>query len=186
MARVVTIWAPSSAEKGEWFNVSGIVYDPVTGYPRVGVTVDLYYSGIPLGSTTTGVDGDYLKSVRIDTVGKFLLDAVSGHGYASRIITITESAPPQPDVETMITISAPSSVEEAAAFPVTGRLTREDTGAGLPGQTIHFYIDGYHEALGTTDSGGYYEFTVTINARGSHTLTAGFGGASASLRVGVG
>lgn len=182
----MTVSAPDSAEIGEWFNVSGIVYDSVTGYPIAGAPVNIYYDGISLGSATTGVDGDYLDSVRISNAGSYTLKAVSGSASATRSITITEPPPPPPDIETKLTISAPSSVEEGTAFSVTGRLTRKDAGTGLPGQTIHFYIDGYHKALGSTDSGGYYEFTVTINARGSHTLTAGFGGTSASLQIGIG
>lgn len=86
----VTISVPSSVEKSEWFNVSGIVYDSATGYPVAGANVNLYYNGYSLGSATTGVDGDYLATVKINEAGYFELEALFGAARSSTFITITE------------------------------------------------------------------------------------------------
>jgi len=90
---VVTISAPSSTEVSKWFNTSGIVYDSATGYPIPGAIVDLYYNGYSLGSATTGVDGDYLATVKINEAGTFQLKAIS-LGVSSPTKTITITAPP--------------------------------------------------------------------------------------------
>jgi len=81
----LTISAPSSAKKGATFPVSGILIRNDTGGPVRYATITLSYNGISLGSTTTGVDGDYLKTVSIGTDGTFTLKAkfAGGSGYAA-------------------------------------------------------------------------------------------------------
>ena len=93
----MTISAPGTVEKGSWFAVSGIVYDEVTGIPpHPGAEVSIYYDSKTLGSTGTGVDGDYLKECRINEAGNFTLKATCLGAMDTRSITVEEPAPPPP------------------------------------------------------------------------------------------
>jgi len=134
---VVTISAPSSAEVSEWFNISGIVYDSATGYPTPGAIADLYYNGYSLGSATTGVDGDYLATVRINVAGNFQLKAIS-LGVSSPTKTITIAAPPPGPFTSVMDFVVPSSLPEGST--VTVRVLAKNTG-GTAGR-LDVYIDG--------------------------------------------
>ena len=85
VATSLTISAPSSAKKGASFPVSGILIRNDTGGPVPYASITLSYTGTNLGSTTTGVDGDYLKTVSIGAEGTFALKAnfAGGSGYAA-------------------------------------------------------------------------------------------------------
>ena len=71
----LTVSAPASAEQGAFFMVSGILTRDDTGVPIPNAVIDLRYNGSPLGSAVTGVDGDYLASVKIDASGSFTITA---------------------------------------------------------------------------------------------------------------
>lgn len=90
MAPIVTISAPSSADKGTGFVISGILYDSVTGQPIDRVNVSLYRNGTFLGNAETGIDGDYLKTVSIGTAGTWTLRAQCGSATDTTTIMITE------------------------------------------------------------------------------------------------
>ena len=158
---VVTIWAPGSAEAGQQFNASGIVYDKVTGQPYDGVPVDVYYNGKLLGGGYTGVDGDYLVSGSIGTAGTYALKA-KAMGVWSDPTTITITAPPEPPpgkIPTSITIGvSPASGAPPLDVSIAGVLTRNDTGAGIPNATIRIYRDGVRIASVLTDSYGLYAY----------------------------
>lgn len=81
----LTISAPTSAKKGASFPISGMLIRNDTGGPVPFASITLRYNGVSLGSTTTGVDGDYLKTVSIGTEGTFTLKAAfaGGSGYAA-------------------------------------------------------------------------------------------------------
>ena len=81
----LTISAPSSAKKGGSFVISGILIRNDTSGPVTGASITLSYNGTSLGSATTGVDGDYLKTVSIGSEGTFTLKAnfAGGSGYAA-------------------------------------------------------------------------------------------------------
>lgn len=100
------------------------------------------------------------------------------------------------EVGTTITITAPASVVQGTPFTVSGRLTRNDTGAGIPGQTVYLEYDTTPIGMPpVTDAGGYYSMTAQIDEVGSWYLTIGFYGAtvegltlgpsSASMRIGL-
>ena len=85
VATSLTISAPSSAKKGASFNISGILVRADTGGPVPYAALLLSYNGTVLGIATTGVDGDYLKTVSIGVDGTFTLRAAfaGGGGYAA-------------------------------------------------------------------------------------------------------
>ena len=74
----LSISAPASKKAGESFAVSGILVRNDTGGPVSGASIALKYNGTSLGSATTGVDGDYLRTVSIPSVGTFTLTASFG------------------------------------------------------------------------------------------------------------
>lgn len=173
MVIVATISAPSSSDVGEWFNVSGIVYDSATGYPIVGASVNLYYNGSSLGSATTGIDGDYLDSVRIDEAGYFELESRVGAAIASRFITITE---PEPEpVITTVTISAPASANKNTSFNISGTV-KDQFGVGVGGASVALFDNGSQFATVSTNSSGMYSRSTSIGSTGIHELAARSGG----------
>ena len=90
----LTISAPSSVQVGASFTISGILIRNDTGGPVSNASIVLSYNGSPLGSASTGVDGDYLRTVNIPTSGSFTLKAsfsgmsVFGASEASTNISI--------------------------------------------------------------------------------------------------
>jgi len=180
MADYIDISAPSSAEAGALFTVSGGLYDYYTGEPIVGVSVSLYYNGSSLGSAKTGADGDYGKSVKIDTAGTWTLKAKYGAAEATRTITIT--APPEPPFINSVTISAPSSAEKNTSFTISGTV-KDQYGDGFGGATVGLYDNGNWFATVTTNSAGAYSKSTSISTTGIHELTAVSGGIPASRNI---
>ena len=74
----LTISAPASVAVGQSFAISGILIRNDTGGPVVGANIELKYNNTALGNATTGVDGDYLRSVSIPTEGSYTLKASFG------------------------------------------------------------------------------------------------------------
>ena len=64
------------------------------------------------------------------------------------------------------------------AFTVSGKLTRNDTSAGVAGQTIQLLRNGAASTTATTASDGTYSMSVTEAAAGTDTYQASFAGAS--------
>lgn len=69
----LTLSAPDIAGIDEKFNVSGILYETESGIPIPAMPINHSYDGRSLGSSTTGVDGDYLKEVSIPESGTWTL-----------------------------------------------------------------------------------------------------------------
>lgn len=69
----LTMSAPSKANVGEKFNVSGILYETEAGIPIPNQPINHSYNGKGLGSSITGVDGDYLKEVSVPESGVWTL-----------------------------------------------------------------------------------------------------------------
>jgi len=69
----LTMSAPSKAGVGEKFNVSGILYETEAGIPIPNQSINHSYNGKGLGSSITGVDGDYLKEVSVPESGVWTL-----------------------------------------------------------------------------------------------------------------
>lgn len=68
-----TLSAPSKAGVNEKFYISGILYETDSGIPIPSQPINHSYDGKTLGSSTTGVDGDYLKQVSIPESGTWTL-----------------------------------------------------------------------------------------------------------------
>ncbi len=73
MPTSLTISAPSSVEPNEAFFISGILYEKDSGIPIPNQPINHSYNGRSLGSSTTGVDGNYLKEVSIPESGTWTL-----------------------------------------------------------------------------------------------------------------
>jgi len=69
----ITISAPSKAAVDEKFFVSGILYETESGIPIPSQPINHSYNGRSLGSSTTGVDGDYMKEVSIPEAGTWTI-----------------------------------------------------------------------------------------------------------------
>ena len=80
-----TISAPSKAAINEKFYISGILYETGSGTPIPGQPINHSYDGRSLGSSTTGVDGNYLKEVSIPESGVWIIKSefLGTPGYAA-------------------------------------------------------------------------------------------------------
>ncbi len=68
-----TMSAPDKVGLDEKFNISGLLYETESGIPIPTMPINHSYDGRSLGSSTTGVDGDYLKEVSIPESGVWTL-----------------------------------------------------------------------------------------------------------------
>ena len=81
-------------------------------------------------------------------------------------------------VNTTLTISAFSEVFEGTPFFVQGKLTRNDTGAGVGGQPIKIYSGTTLLGTVNTTADGNYIWSVILATPGIYTLKAEFAGAT--------
>jgi len=93
----------------------------------------------------------------------------------SNIISVSVGAA---SVASTLTISGPTSAVAGTAFTVSGKLTRNDTGAGVASQIIQLLRNGAASTTATTASDGTYSMSVTETAAGTDTYQASFAGAS--------
>ena len=93
----------------------------------------------------------------------------------SSTISVTVSAA---SVASTLTISGPTTAVTGTAFTVSGKLTRNDTGAGVASQIIQLLRNGTASTTATTASDGTYSMSVTEAAAGTDTYQASFAGAS--------
>lgn len=70
-----TITAPDKIAADERFFISGILYETNSGVAIPNQPINSYYNGKPLGSATTGIDGDYLIEASISEGGVWTLKA---------------------------------------------------------------------------------------------------------------
>jgi len=103
----------------------------------------------------------------------------------------TISAITVPLIDTALTISAPAEVYVNETFSITGRLTRVDTGEGIPDQTVELSYNDTSIGSVTTGSDGSYSATASIPTAGTYTLkayypgTATYSSSMATTSVGV-
>jgi len=69
----LTLSAPDKADVGEKFYISGILYETESSTPIPNQPINHSYNGDTLGSSTTGIDGEYLKEVSIPEFGVWIL-----------------------------------------------------------------------------------------------------------------
>jgi len=83
------------------------------------------------------------------------------------------------EVGTTLTITAPSEVVQGIAFGISGYLTRNDTGAGIPNATVTLSYNGTLLGSDTTSIDGHYLLTGSVMYDlGTFTLTAYFAGST--------
>ena len=98
-----------------------------------------------------------------------ILSSVSG------TITIVASTPP---VASTLTITGPANITTGVAFAVTGKLTRNDTNAGVAGQTIQLQQDGVNVSGKTavTASDGTYSISITETSAATYQFDVTYAG----------
>ena len=103
-----TITSPDKIAADEKFFVSGILYESITGVAIPNQPINAYYDGKPLGSATTGVDGDYLIEASIPESGVWTLKAefpgTPGYAASSSLTDAIVTATP---IATAIQILGP-------------------------------------------------------------------------------
>lgn len=161
-------------------------FPPVpTPVPLPGKTINFYYIpvgdvAVYVGNAVTDSTGVATLDVTIPTAGSYtmLYEFVGDATYAptdaeTGVFEVLVSY-----VDTTLTISAPSSVQVNESFAITGVLTRNDTGGGVPNQTISLSYNTTSLGSVVTDASGAYSATVSIAVAGSFTLKADFAGAT--------
>lgn len=66
-------------------------------------------------------------------------------------------------VSVTLTLEFPATVTEAEPFPISGNLSRDDKGTGVPSKPIEVYVDGSLEQTLTTDLNGDYSTQITLS-----------------------
>ncbi len=172
---------PSAAPEGSTVTFTGRLTRNDTGAGVEGVTVKIWDSDTwpdsddPLASGTTDSNGYFSIAWTAEAadpwdsttepVAKFEGTA-SFNSSMSSVYTINITEKPG----TTLTLSAPSTAVEGTTVTFTGRLTRNDTGAGVEGVTVKIWdSDTLPDtddllASGTTDSNGDYSITWTAEA----------------------
>ena len=164
MVIVVTISAPSTAEVGTSFKVSGTVRDD--GEYLSGAAVSIYVDNVYVTGDTTDINGYYSKNIAISDVGVYTLKATAVGASATRSIIIFYI----PYVSS-VTISAPSSVETGQNFTISGQV-KDQYGNGYGGVTVNLYRNDSPFASIFADSSGYYSRSTSISTAGTYTLKA--------------
>jgi hypothetical protein len=114
---------------------------------------------------------NYLNSLKLTGGG----NTTTINPSTSGTISVAVSAA---SVASTLTISGPTTAVTGTAFTVTGKLTRNDTSAGVAGQTISLLRNGTASTTATTASDGTYSMSITETAVGTDTYQVSFAGAS--------
>lgn len=181
---------PSPIYTNTPFRVTGGLWEytspfPIPPWPPIpNATIKVYYgpSSNPkqnyVGSCVTDSNGAWKIDVTIPMTGTYRVqanfegDAVYAPSYHISVeFTVIEAA-----IDTALTILAPDTALINTPFSVTGKLTRIDTGAGIPSMTITLSCDTIGGGTTITDSAGNYAFDMSISATGAFTLKAEFAG----------
>ena len=167
-AASVTVYAPPSAPPvtASPANVFAGAAFTVSGTGVVGATVQIYDTGIVIGSAVVASNGAWTATLSLPSVGSHALsvyqqDPISGFWSAGWPITVTAFADPGPPV--ISTVSTPSHTHSTASVTVTG--------TGVAGQTITIYDGGNSIKTVVVAANGTWSTTVWLGV-GTHTLTA--------------
>ena len=96
-------------------------------------------------------------------------------------INVTNPDPPaQPVFTSMSLAGSPNSGPKPLSVTFSGRLVRNDTGAGLAAQNPHILYNGSDTgATVTTDPNGYYTFNIGFPNAGNYAVQTSFPGTTA-------
>ncbi|MBW9095049.1 hypothetical protein JNB62_15275 [Microbacterium jejuense] len=142
---------------------------PITGTAEPGSTVTVIIDGVPVGTTTADVNGDWTFTPATPledgehTVSATATDAAGNLGPASEPVTFAvDTTPPAAPV-----ITSPTDGSS------TTDTTPTVTGTAEPGSTVTVIIDGVIVGGTTADENGDWTFTPTSPLTpGAHTITA--------------
>jgi len=115
-------------------------------------------------------EGVYLIQARYQGRDTFLPDT-------SNVITHTVGAAPPPPsdiVATLVLSTSPNPSLAGATVTCSGRLTRNDTGAGVAGSTVQVFVNGspVSGATAVTDSTGGFSIALVFTIDGSYQVQA--------------
>ena len=164
MAITISISAPSSAEVGVNFQVSGYVRDD--GESLSEAVVSIYVNNNYVTGTTTDTRGYYSKNISISEIGVYTLKATAVGASATRSIIIAYI----PYVNS-VTIDAPSNVQTGQSFTISGQV-KDQYGNGYGGVMVNLYRDLSPFSSIFADSSGYYSTSTSIRTAGTYTLKA--------------
>jgi len=145
-----------------------------------GATVELWVNGVKVKTTTTGILGRYHFDY---TVGAGIYDFFSR--FPGNDTYLPDDSPRLQGVYSKIPASLSIDVNPTFGAPplavtILGRLSRDDTTAGLPGKTAELYRNGVKiksMTTKTTSPGqGSYEFHDTISTKGDYEYYVYFAG----------
>ena len=115
VATTLTISAPTSRNAGTGFNITGILTRNDTGGPVPNASIELSYDGTVIGTVTTGIDGDYIRFLNIQTPGTYSLNAsfAGGTGFSASMATRNISVG---IIESLTPLLIPIAIGIAALF----------------------------------------------------------------------
>ncbi len=159
----------------DWIVMSGILMDDVTGFPMSGALVDILLNGALHTTVTTDGDGAYARDAQFEE-GHYSLQArftgdVGHEPDYSPLVYVDAWRP-----TTSITIAvSPGSVAPPVDETISGLLTRDDTGGGIP-VPIDLFRNGVLIDSKFSAGTGAYSFTDSLTESGVFTYQTEFEG----------
>ncbi len=145
----------------DWQILSGVLMDDVTNLPIGAAAVDILINGITEATVTTDSEGAYAMDAQFEE-GHYSLQAIfrgdAGHAYDASTLAFVDAWRPT----TSITIAvSPGSGAPPLEETISGKLTRDDTGAGIQ-VPIKLFKDDVEIDSKFAGVGGSYSFTDSL------------------------
>ena len=115
----------------------------------------------------------FFTSCNLINGGNIVTTTINASTSGINSVTVNAAA-----VNSTLTIVTPATAIVGIAFNITGKLTRNDTSAGVASQTIQLLRNGAASTTATTASDGTYSMSVIEAAAGTDTYQVSFAGAS--------
>ena len=150
----------------DWVTISGYLSDLTAGVPISGATVDLLLDGAFEASETTDATGYYEFEANFEE-GHYSLQArYRGDAQHEADYSMLETVDAwRPTTSITIAVS-PTSGTPPLDVTISGKLTRDDTGAGVRNLFINLYRDNVKIDTKPSGAGGAYSFTDRITETG--------------------
>jgi len=172
---------PDPVSQGANFTVSGNLSVSATGAPIAGATIHITVGSLSANPVTDQSGNYFVTFTTAPSSGSYTVTASwpGNLSYAAATGTTTLTTV-LPTVATTLSIALnPTSISEGGTYTVSGTLIRDDTGVGVPGETITISVDGVTVTTTATDQSGNYSVALTApNVPGSHTVKSVFAGAT--------
>ena len=160
-------------------NVVGFLKEATTGSPIYGRSIVLWVNGIRHGDIGTLSDGSYgFFSVPVDGRVTFQSVFTGDYEYGEKATPLVIGNYGKVQASISISVS-PTSGAPPLDVKITGKLTRDDTGAALGGRPVNLYqnsvlVNDMHTSIQPATI-GQYTFTKTLD-RGSYSFFTEFPG----------